>query len=269
MPPCRRSLRWPRPSRTDYSSRRASRGCARSGRGAAGAAAVPRPAAAAAPTPVPGFTRGLLRLLGMARPLVPSSQKALLLELKGLQEEPVEGFRVNLVDEGDLYNWEVAIFGPPNTYYEGGYFKVNGKGRAGVRGVWWEMGLRRAGMQLGDARGGEALGRDFGRGRDPGRGLGDVVEVDRGDSDRVALGLGVMGPGRAGSWLLPNQAKIPLVRRGIWPHQGLCLLLPLLCPWSGCRRAGSGALVFPLQEGIGGLATKPERRDKRFPCADA
>ena len=66
----------------------------------------------------------------MARPLVPSSQKGLLLELKGLQEEPVEGFRVTLVDEGDLYNWEVAIFGPPNTYYEGGYFKVSG----GVRG---------------------------------------------------------------------------------------------------------------------------------------
>lgn len=63
----------------------------------------------------------------MARPLVPSSQKALLLELKGLQEEPVEGFRVTLVDEGDLYNWEVAIFGPPNTYYEGGYFKVRGR----------------------------------------------------------------------------------------------------------------------------------------------
>uniref|UniRef100_A0A670K7F2 Cell division cycle 34, ubiqiutin conjugating enzyme n=1 Tax=Podarcis muralis TaxID=64176 RepID=A0A670K7F2_PODMU len=55
----------------------------------------------------------------MARPSVPSSQKALLLELKGLQEEPVEGFRVSLVDEGDLYNWEVAIFGPPNTHYEG------------------------------------------------------------------------------------------------------------------------------------------------------
>ncbi|NWR78473.1 UB2R1 enzyme, partial [Centropus unirufus] len=70
----------------------------------------------------------------MARPLVPSSQKALLLELKGLQEEPVEGFRVNLVDEGDLYNWEVAIFGPPNTYYEGGYFKVRGWGQRGVPG---------------------------------------------------------------------------------------------------------------------------------------
>uniref|UniRef100_A0A8C8EBM5 UBC core domain-containing protein n=1 Tax=Otus sunia TaxID=257818 RepID=A0A8C8EBM5_9STRI len=50
-------------------------------------------------------------------PELTTSQKALLLELKGLQEEPVEGFRVNLVDEGDLYNWEVAIFGPPNTYY--------------------------------------------------------------------------------------------------------------------------------------------------------
>ncbi|XP_068090165.1 ubiquitin-conjugating enzyme E2 R1 isoform X2 [Hyperolius riggenbachi] len=56
---------------------------------------------------------------------VPSSQKALLLELKGLQEEPVEGFRVTLVDEGDLYNWEVAIFGPPNTFYEEGYFKAH------------------------------------------------------------------------------------------------------------------------------------------------
>ncbi|XP_077616709.1 ubiquitin-conjugating enzyme E2 R1 [Crocuta crocuta] len=71
------------------------------------------------PTPGPAAAAAAL-----AQPLVPSSQKALLLELKGLQEEPVEGFRVTLVDEGDLYNWEVAIFGPPNTYYEGGYFKA-------------------------------------------------------------------------------------------------------------------------------------------------
>lgn len=55
---------------------------------------------------------------------VASSQKALMLELKSLQEEPVEGFKITLVDEADLYNWEVAIFGPPNTHYEGGYFKV-------------------------------------------------------------------------------------------------------------------------------------------------
>ncbi|KAK6314184.1 ubiquitin-conjugating enzyme E2 R2 [Coregonus clupeaformis] len=55
---------------------------------------------------------------------VASSQKALMLEMKSLQEEPVEGFRITLVDESDLYNWEVAIFGPPNTHYEGGYFKA-------------------------------------------------------------------------------------------------------------------------------------------------
>uniref|UniRef100_UPI00358E1DD2 ubiquitin-conjugating enzyme E2 R2 isoform X2 n=1 Tax=Myxine glutinosa TaxID=7769 RepID=UPI00358E1DD2 len=59
----------------------------------------------------------------MASPQMSSSQKALLLELKGLQEEPMEGFAITLVDESDLYNWEVAIFGPPNTLYEGGYFK--------------------------------------------------------------------------------------------------------------------------------------------------
>lgn len=60
----------------------------------------------------------------MAHQQMPSSQKALMLELKSLQEEPVEGFRITLVEESDLYNWEVAIFGPPNTLYEGGYFKV-------------------------------------------------------------------------------------------------------------------------------------------------
>ncbi|XP_028603879.1 ubiquitin-conjugating enzyme E2 R2 [Podarcis muralis] len=61
----------------------------------------------------------------MAQQQVSSSQKALMLELKGLQEEPVEGFRITLVDESDLYNWEVAIFGPPNTLYEAGYFKAH------------------------------------------------------------------------------------------------------------------------------------------------
>lgn len=55
---------------------------------------------------------------------VRGSSKALLLELKSLQEEPVEGFRVSLVEEADLYSWEVAIFGPPNTAYQGGYFKA-------------------------------------------------------------------------------------------------------------------------------------------------
>ena len=53
-----------------------------------------------------------------------SSVRFLQLELKRLQEEPVEGFRVRLVDDSNLFVWEVAIFGPPDTLYEGGYFKV-------------------------------------------------------------------------------------------------------------------------------------------------
>lgn len=42
-----------------------------------------------------------------------------------LQEEPVEGFRVKLLNEDNLFEWEVAIFGPPDTLYQGGYFKVS------------------------------------------------------------------------------------------------------------------------------------------------
>ncbi|XP_077390463.1 cell division cycle 34 homolog a isoform X1 [Festucalex cinctus] len=53
-----------------------------------------------------------------------SSQKALMMEMKSLQDEPMEGFKITLVNESDMYNWEVAIFGPPNTHYEGGYFKA-------------------------------------------------------------------------------------------------------------------------------------------------
>lgn len=68
----------------------------------------------------PGVRSGI----AMAHHSTPSSQKALMMELKSLQEQPVEGFRIGLVEESDLYNWEVAIFGPPNTLYEGGYFKV-------------------------------------------------------------------------------------------------------------------------------------------------
>lgn len=71
-----------------------------------------------------GLRPGAAAAAAMAQQQMTSSQKALMLELKSLQEEPVEGFRITLVDESDLYNWEVAIFGPPNTLYEGGYFKV-------------------------------------------------------------------------------------------------------------------------------------------------
>ncbi|XP_019861650.1 PREDICTED: ubiquitin-conjugating enzyme E2 R2-like isoform X2 [Amphimedon queenslandica] len=45
-------------------------------------------------------------------------------ELKSLHQEPVEGFLVTLPAEEDLYTWHVAIFGPPDTPYQGGYFKA-------------------------------------------------------------------------------------------------------------------------------------------------
>ena len=53
-----------------------------------------------------------------------SAIRALALEYKGLSEDPVEGFRVKLVNEEDMFVWEVALFGPPDTLYQGGYFKV-------------------------------------------------------------------------------------------------------------------------------------------------
>lgn len=83
----------------------------------------------------------------MAQQQMSSSQKALMLELKSLQEEPVEGFRITLVDESDLYNWEVAIFGPPNTLYEGGYFKVRPCGRAGPPAAAVVLRRRRRGLR--------------------------------------------------------------------------------------------------------------------------
>ncbi|KAH9283935.1 Ubiquitin-conjugating enzyme E2 R1 [Echinococcus granulosus] len=55
-----------------------------------------------------------------------SAVKALQKEFKELAETPVEGFKVALVDESNLFVWDVAIFGPPQTLYEGGYFKSNG-----------------------------------------------------------------------------------------------------------------------------------------------
>jgi len=54
-----------------------------------------------------------------------SAVRALALEYKSLQEEPVEGFRVKLVNDEDMFVWEVALFGPPDTLYQGGYFKAH------------------------------------------------------------------------------------------------------------------------------------------------
>eukprot|EP00095_Tigriopus_kingsejongensis_P001341 maker-scaffold1057_size73593-snap-gene-0.30 protein:Tk01341 transcript:maker-scaffold1057_size73593-snap-gene-0.30-mRNA-1 annotation:"ubiquitin-conjugating enzyme e2-32 kda" len=59
-------------------------------------------------------------------PMPPSSSaiRALSLELKSLMEEPLEGTRTKLVNEDNLFEWEMAIFGPPDTLYQGGYFKT-------------------------------------------------------------------------------------------------------------------------------------------------
>ncbi|KAK4004596.1 ubiquitin-conjugating enzyme E2 R2 [Daphnia magna] len=53
-----------------------------------------------------------------------SAVRALALEYKTIQEEPVEGFRIKLTNDDVLFDWEVAIFGPPETLYQGGYFKA-------------------------------------------------------------------------------------------------------------------------------------------------
>ena len=53
-----------------------------------------------------------------------SAVRALALELKNLQDDPLEGIRSRLVNEENIFEWEVALFGPPDTLYQGGYFKV-------------------------------------------------------------------------------------------------------------------------------------------------
>ena len=74
---------------------------------------------------VGGDTRPTPQLPRMAAAPSASAVRALALEYKGLNEDPVEGFRVKLVNDEDMFVWEVALFGPPDTLYQGGYFKVN------------------------------------------------------------------------------------------------------------------------------------------------
>lgn len=54
-----------------------------------------------------------------------ASTVALSRELKALQgRDPLEGVSVSLADDSNIYKWDVSIFGPPETIYEGGYFKA-------------------------------------------------------------------------------------------------------------------------------------------------
>jgi hypothetical protein len=53
------------------------------------------------------------------------AQRALQKEMIKLQKEPLEGIRINLDDE-NILKWTAVIFGPPDTPYQGGYFKAVG-----------------------------------------------------------------------------------------------------------------------------------------------
>uniref|UniRef100_A0A3B3DBB4 Ubiquitin-conjugating enzyme E2G 1a (UBC7 homolog, yeast) n=1 Tax=Oryzias melastigma TaxID=30732 RepID=A0A3B3DBB4_ORYME len=46
-------------------------------------------------------------------------------KLHFLNKNPVEGFSAGLIEDSDLYRWEVLIIGPPDTLYEGGVFKAH------------------------------------------------------------------------------------------------------------------------------------------------
>uniref|UniRef100_A0A3B4AR04 Ubiquitin-conjugating enzyme E2 G1 n=1 Tax=Periophthalmus magnuspinnatus TaxID=409849 RepID=A0A3B4AR04_9GOBI len=56
-----------------------------------------------------------------------TKQSSLLLrkQLAELNKNPVEGFSAGLVDDDDIYKWEVLIYGPQDTLYEGGVFKAS------------------------------------------------------------------------------------------------------------------------------------------------
>lgn len=43
-------------------------------------------------------------------------------QLKQLMKNPIDGFSVGLVDDSDVYKWQVMIEGPEDTMYEGGLF---------------------------------------------------------------------------------------------------------------------------------------------------
>ena len=63
-----------------------------------------------------GCVQGLIPLC-VHISLMASDQAGLLLrkQLKELLKNPVEGFSAGLVDEGNVYEWEVVIMGPPDT----------------------------------------------------------------------------------------------------------------------------------------------------------
>jgi ubiquitin-conjugating enzyme E2 R len=54
-----------------------------------------------------------------------TSAKVLMRELQSVNDDPIEGFRILHVDDANIFDWQIAIFGPPSTCYAGGYFKAH------------------------------------------------------------------------------------------------------------------------------------------------
>eukprot|EP01132_Coremiostelium_polycephalum_P002520 gene2520-3120_t len=55
-----------------------------------------------------------------------NNRSALLLrkQLAELKKNPIEGFSAGLVDDSNIYEWQIMIIGPSDTPYEGGYFNA-------------------------------------------------------------------------------------------------------------------------------------------------
>jgi ubiquitin-conjugating enzyme E2 R len=53
-----------------------------------------------------------------------SAVKALQVEMNNIHKDPIEGVLIELQDDENMFDWDVGVFGPPKTLYEGGYFKA-------------------------------------------------------------------------------------------------------------------------------------------------
>jgi len=53
-----------------------------------------------------------------------SAVKALQVEMNNIRKDPIEGVLIELQDDDNMFDWDVGVFGPPKTLYEGGYFKA-------------------------------------------------------------------------------------------------------------------------------------------------
>uniref|UniRef100_A0A453FWE7 UBC core domain-containing protein n=1 Tax=Aegilops tauschii subsp. strangulata TaxID=200361 RepID=A0A453FWE7_AEGTS len=67
------------------------------------------------------------KTLAAADPMATASSQASLLlqkQLRDLAKHPVDGFSAGLVDDSNVFEWQVTIIGPPETLYDGGYFNA-------------------------------------------------------------------------------------------------------------------------------------------------